>query len=203
MDFKKFIVGIGFIGSLLTIIVFMTGKNNISEFSKTNNSITYDNNQLTVEEKKLTSETNEKQVNDLYHEIESDEDIPSFSNSTKKIETDYLHGVPPSPKYQEADIYITDETEGCFRRKEPIIGYIIEYEKIYGEEDYIYTYRILIQDINGVREDHYINSYDLCNATESWLPYILIPGNKVEVYNLICGNGGIKIIAEIKNLPRS
>ncbi len=116
-------------------------------------------------------------------------------NETPKVK--YLYGVPPAPPYQKIDLTITEFlTEGCGKAEEPLVGYIIEVL-----EDLPFCYvGILVQDENGVRSKNYIDEPD--NCTKSWLPSILIPGNKVKMELQLCGNYGFQHVMRIQSLER-
>lgn len=111
----------------------------------------------------------------------------------------YLHGVPPAPPYRETMLELppieTGIESGCYSIDSIIIGYVIEYPL----EDDNY---VLIQDINGVRAKYYYPD-EIPNYILTSLPYVLIPGNKLEITAVGCGNGGYKYLQSIKSLRRS
>lgn len=84
---------------------------------------------------------------------------------------------------------------GTYLVDEPFIGTIVSFTDI---EDY--TIIIKIKDERGVIEKFYFNTYDMCNADRSWLPYILIEGHKVLVKYYLSGNGGYQYILSIENI---
>lgn len=113
-------------------------------------------------------------------------------------EAPYLYGVPPAPPFQEIDLVIANNiTDGCNGDSDKKIGYIIEVKKVAFDE-----FDIIIQDESGVRGNYYINASSMGNAQKSWLPSILIPGNKVEMQLQYCGSGGFAYIMSIKSLSR-
>lgn len=61
---------------------------------------------------------------------------------------------------------------------------------------------ICLKDLQGVIHRIYYSKSDLDKTSASWLPYIMIPGNKVKVDAVTCGNGGIPELVSIKNLRR-
>ncbi len=129
---------------------------------------------------------------------------PTLETSNKPAigeSTAYLYGVPPAPPFQEIELTIYNElTDGCEISPNNLVGYIIDVREKDGSFDMYLT--ILIQDENGVRHKCYLDSDRMSNAAKSELPYILIPGNKVEMKVESCGNGGFINIMHIKSLKR-
>ncbi len=131
--------------------------------------------------------------------------VPPALETSSKPEigesTAYLYGVPPAPPFQEIELTIYNElTDGCEMSPNNLVGYIIDVREKDGSFDLYLT--ILIQDLNGVRHKCYLDSDRMSNAAKSELPYILIPGNKVEMKVEECGNGGFINIMHIKSLKR-
>lgn len=115
--------------------------------------------------------------------------------------TAYLYGVPPAPPFKEIEITIYNNvTDGCEIEPNNLIGYIIDIREKDGSFDLYLT--IIIQDENGVRHKCYLDSNRMANAAKSELPYILIPGNKVEMKVESCGSGGFINIMHMKSLKR-
>ncbi len=115
--------------------------------------------------------------------------------------TAYLYGVPPAPPFHEIEITIYDNvTDGCDIEPDNLIGYIIYIREKDGSFDLYLT--IIIQDENGVRHKCYLDQDRSSNAARGELPYILIPGNKVEMKVESCGSGGFINIMHMKSLKR-
>lgn len=129
---------------------------------------------------------------------------PALEASIKTANGDstaYLYGAPPAPPFQEIEITIYDNaTDGCAIEPDNLIGYIIDIREKDGSFDLYLT--IIIQDENGVRHKCYLDSNRMSNAAKSELPYILIPGNKVEMKVESCGSGGFINIMHMKSLKR-
>lgn len=125
-----------------------------------------------------------------------DREIPSTTYSLNQ--SVYLHGVPPAPPFKSIDLTIKENREqGCNAGSVKLIGYIIEVEKLrYDKFDFIF------QDFNGVQETCHIDGNLMSNADVSWLPTILIPGNKVEMKVQYCGSSGYIDVMKIKSLFR-
>lgn len=111
-------------------------------------------------------------------------------------------GLPPAPKYTEAKITIAkpegfDEECSYMMADRPYIGYIVASEEI---DDTI----IITTQEQGTRAkiEFYINSEDLSNGDRSWLPYILVEGNKVKIEYYYSGQGGYRYILSMENLFR-
>ena len=111
-------------------------------------------------------------------------------------------GLPPAPKYTEAKITIAkpegfDEECSYMMADKPYIGYIVASEEI---DDTI----IITTQEQGTRAkiEFYINSEDLSNGDRSWLPYILVEGNKVKIEYYYSGQGGYRYILSMENLFR-
>ena len=111
-------------------------------------------------------------------------------------------GLPPAPKYTEAKITIAkpegfDEECSYMVADKPYIGYIVASEEI---DDTI----IITTQEQGTRAkiEFYINSEDLSNGDRSWLPYILVEGNKVKIEYYYSGQGGYRYILSMENLFR-
>lgn len=130
---------------------------------------------------------------------------PALETSSKIVSEDsaaYFYGVPPAPPFQEIELTVyNDVTDGCAIEPDNLIGYIIDVREKDGSFDLYLT--ILIQDENGVRHKCYLDSNRMCNTAKRDLPYLLIPGNKVEMKVESCGSGGFINIMHIKSLKRT
>jgi len=118
----------------------------------------------------------------------------SDNNSFKNNECQNVD-IPPAPDFTEAQItfpmeYLKDDFTCNFDIH--YIGYILNVTDKF----------ICLKDLQGVVQRIYYNKTDLDNANASWLPYIMIPGNKVDIDAVTCGNGGVPDIVKIKNLRR-
>ncbi len=135
----------------------------------------------------------------------------SFNLTTKKSQiselqnhtitsSKYLYGIPPSPPFNEVDVTIsTDPREDCDILQDEITGYIIE---VFKNRPYVDN-ELIIQDENGVRDEYYIDENTMSNAERSYLPLVLIPGNKVKMKVQSCGwSGDYRYVMKIKTLKR-
>lgn len=79
----------------------------------------------------------------------------------------------------------------------PYIGYIVDSEET---DDTI----IITTQEHGTRAKikFYIDTENLSNADRSWLPYILVEGNKVKIEYYYSGQGGYRYILSMENLFR-
>jgi len=116
---------------------------------------------------------------------------------------DYLYGVPPAPTFQEAEIDVPLPFElgyssGCYESDELAEGYIVSYEETSKDS----TYEVTVQDAKGIKQKYFFDVYDLCNASRSWLSYILVEGNKVQIKYYESGNAGYRYIMKVKNIER-
>jgi len=130
-----------------------------------------------------------------------------FNNPPKD---DYLLGVPPAPKFREAEIDVSPYLDlgpksGCFESEELVEGFIISYVTKYNKKNRLIVegYDMVLQDTKGVKNNYYlVGSNTLSTADNSWIPYILVKGNKVQIKYCTCGSGAIREIMHIKNVRR-
>ncbi|MDO9152476.1 MAG: hypothetical protein Q7U47_02000 [Paludibacter sp.] len=112
-------------------------------------------------------------------------------------DNEYLYGVPPAPPYREIKLTLeTQILEGCTRTPKTIIGYIISVYKTENEPN-----NFILQDEYGVQEQFDLDG-GMSEAQKSWLPHLLIPGNKVKIIVQRCGSGGIPILMYIESIKR-
>lgn len=111
-------------------------------------------------------------------------------------------GIPPASNYIEAKIAIAkpegfDEDCSYMMADKPYIGYIVDSEET---DDTI----IITTQEHGTRAEikFYIATENLSNADKSWLPYILVEGNKVKIEYYYSGQGGYRYILSMENLVR-
>lgn len=120
--------------------------------------------------------------------------------------TAYLYGIPPAPPFQDAEATIAQSvTDGCELAPNDLDGYIIEVIENKEPNALIMFSQgavLIIQNENGRRDKYIINTGTTSNADISYLPSILIPGNKVKMKVQSCGSGGFMYIMHIKNLKR-
>jgi len=128
------------------------------------------------------------------------EELMRFNNNNKTSEAsnrNYLYGIPTAPPYKYINLKITDQiTDGCSLSQTNTISYIINVTK--KDLDYI----IIIQNKDGVRSDCYISTKCMSNSDRSWLPSILIPGNKILLKTQSCGSGGFEYAMNLRSLRR-
>jgi hypothetical protein len=121
--------------------------------------------------------------------------------------SDYLYGVPPAPPFQEAEATISNfVTDGCSEAPVELVGYIIEVKENEDPNALIMFSQgavLIIQDENGRRDKYSIDTATTSNADMSYLPSILIPGNKVEMKVQYCGSGNFNYIMYLKNMQRN
>jgi hypothetical protein len=120
---------------------------------------------------------------------------------------------PDAPPFTEAEIQFPEKDYFEWKKKEKedkeyfcgctdiyqLTGYILKVNEK-GREG---KPSICFRDRAGRIHDLAFAMDDLCNATRSWLPYVFVPGNKVQVSVYSCGNGGYEKIVRIKNLKRN
>ncbi len=118
----------------------------------------------------------------------------------------YLYGVPPAPPFQAAEATIANSVmDGCSESTDELVGYIIEVKEKEEPNALIMFSQgaiLIIQDENGRRDKFCIDTGSTSNADISYLPSILIPGNKVKIKVQSCGSGGFLYVMHIKNLKR-
>lgn len=121
--------------------------------------------------------------------------IIGCTNNKKK---DYTFGIPPAPPFRDINIIISHSiTDGCFQPENNEIGYIISITK-----DKVSDFDIEIQSETGARRTLYLETDMMSNYDKSWLPEVLIPGNKIDMKVEHCGSGGFTYIMEMKTLQR-
>ena len=119
------------------------------------------------------------------------------SNNSHKSYEDYI---PEKPLFKEATWRVSDinnPTPGCFISEKADTAYVLNYP----DWDAQFTY-IFFQDDEGIRYKAAIEKGRASIYHNSFLSYILIPGQKVAVKLEICGSGGFLYITEIINLKR-
>lgn len=106
--------------------------------------------------------------------------------------------IPKPPPFHKASWYSFDFNAFKFdcSQQEPDTLYILNYPDWEKTSTYIF-----FQDELGIRYKAEINKFESSNVDSSWLPYILIPGQKVEVVFDVCGSGGFLNILKLTNLP--
>lgn len=114
------------------------------------------------------------------------------------------YGVPPAPKFTEArfesnPVDFEDTSLGYYKAdKSPMVGYIISTEDLSDR-----LIEVLVQEEDTrARTKFYVDREDMSNADASWLPYVLIPGNKVRIEFYYSGNGGYQEVLSMENLRR-
>ncbi|GGZ72503.1 hypothetical protein [Algibacter mikhailovii] len=105
--------------------------------------------------------------------------------------------IPPAPPFQEANALIQSVNQDCYLPKETLNAYVISYN-----ENTNGAYEMVYQDLEGIRGKCIIDKTRASNFDRSWLPYILIPGNKIEIKIEICDNDNLPNVLELKNLKR-
>jgi hypothetical protein len=117
-----------------------------------------------------------------------------------KSEKSYNGSIPEAPKFKEANWRVFDiekSTPGCFIKEQLDTAFILNYP----DWEANFTY-IQFQDDEGIRFFAEIENGNASNYHNSFLPHILIPGQKVEVQFESCGSGNFLNILEISNLVR-
>ena len=130
---------------------------------------------------------------------------PQSSLTTQKKDTNSnIYGVPPAPKYVEAKIsvpkpdYFDDFGSACEMAEKPYYGFVISSEEL--GEDLIEV--IMQEEDTRVKSKFYINKDRMSNAELSWIPYVILEGNKVKIEYYYEGNGGYQQVITMENLPR-
>lgn len=116
---------------------------------------------------------------------------------TQYLSDDYIYGVPPPPPFVKYDLEISKGSEDCGVGDEPVIGYVIEVK----EGDYP-SHSVIIQDLNGAREDFSFDDSSMPNALHEYPAQIFIPGAKVKIKAEYCGSGGYPWILNVETLSR-
>lgn len=134
---------------------------------------------------------------------------PALEARSKTVNGDstaYLYGVPPAPPFQESEVTITNVVnELCEEATDEMVGYIIEVKENDGPDVLVMFSQgavIIVQDEKGIRNKYIIDMSVAANAAISYLPGILIPGNKVQMKVQYCGSGGFIYVMSIKTLRR-
>lgn len=126
------------------------------------------------------------------------------SSAEEKDNTDNVYGVPPAPKYSEAKIYVPkpdyfdDDFSQCEMAKQPYYSYVISSQEL-GDDLLEVTMQ---EEDTRVRSTFYINKDRMSNAELSWIPYVVIDGNKVKIEYYYEGNGGYQQVITMENLRR-
>ena len=98
---------------------------------------------------------------------------------------------PDPPKFTKAEVsFSRDFVDFDCGSEHYMIGYILRDD----------GRKICLKDEQRVVHTIYYDYDDLCMADKRWLPYIMIPGNKVKVSFISCGNGGILNMVIIRNI---
>jgi hypothetical protein len=112
-----------------------------------------------------------------------------------KDEGCYDMKIPPAPVFREAGIsfpmeYLKDD----FSCNDELyyVGYILK----------VSDNSICLKDGQGLVREISFDKSILDNASRSWIPHIMVLGNKVYINAVTCGNGGHLQIKSIKNLKR-
>jgi hypothetical protein len=140
----------------------------------------------------------QQEIDSLKNEIIRLENELKQVSITSKSDKLYLHGVPQAPPFRKIKLTIRKQvTEGCGKIDEPIIGYIITVNKSGNICE-----SFVLQNEEGVQEQIYIESSEMSEADKSWLPYIIIPGNKVKIIVERCGSGSFPNVMYVESLSR-
>jgi hypothetical protein len=141
----------------------------------------------------LYSCTNENCCDELVElrtQIEVSKSIRSYN--------DYIPLAPPFHIASWGSFDFNIFSEGCSQQELADTLYILNYPDWEATRTHIH-----FQDASGVRYKAVIDKHNSSNVDMSWLPYILIPGQKVEVIFEVCGSGGFLNILKLTNLPRN
>lgn len=131
------------------------------------------------------------------------ETVNSGSQSEYKSDEE-IYGVPPAPLYQEAKIwvpkpdYFNEEFSACEMADKPFYGYVISSEEL--SDDIIVV--VMQEADTRVKSKFYINKDRMCNADLSWIPYVIVEGNKLKIEYYYEGNAGYQQVITMENLPR-
>ena len=140
----------------------------------------------------------------IYWQIKTDEERRS-NLQENEAQKDDTYGIAPAPQFTEASIELPEpeygwET-GTEKVDEPFVGYVVSYN--YYEDVEGRDIEFVMSDAKTrVKSKFYISRQDLYRAAESWLPYILVEGNKVKIQYYYSGNGGYQYVISMENLPR-
>jgi len=134
--------------------------------------------------------------------------VQTFSQNCSNI------NIPEAPPFTDIEITFPEEDYHKLKKEEESEGLFSGCTDIYRLTGYILRINtqsdrsasgipsICFKDEKGIVHDISFDDGSLCNADRSWLPYIMIPGGKVELSVYSCGNGGYETIVKIKNLKR-
>jgi hypothetical protein len=155
---------------------------------------------IIVENEQLKSELEIlKKVNTLLKDslsVLNEELITAINSKTDSSKEKYMYGVPPAPPFKNINLKIkNDVDDGCDLSKIETIAYVIQVK-----ENKISNYDVTIQNENGLRSTCYFDTNSMSNADKSYLPYVLIPGNKLAIKTQNCGSGGFILRVERKNV---
>ncbi len=123
---------------------------------------------------------------------------------TRSEKNDEVSGVPPAPKYTKTEIEVSlpedfdDYLAGYSMAEKPYYGYVISSTEMDMDE-----IEVVVQE-EGTRAKlkFYIDKYRMSQADKSWLPYILVEGNKVKIEYYYSGSGGYRYVITMKSLRR-
>ena len=94
--------------------------------------------------------------------------------------------------------YFDDFGSACEMAEKPYYGFVISSEEL--DEDLIEV--IMQEEDTRVKSKFYINKDRMSNAELSWIPYVILEGNKVKIEYYYEGNGGYQQVITMENLPR-
>ena len=94
--------------------------------------------------------------------------------------------------------YFDDFGSACEMAEKPYYGFVISSKEL--DEDLIEV--IMQEEDTRVKSKFYINKDRMSNAELSWIPYVIIEGNKVKIEYYYEGNGGYQQVITMENLPR-
>lgn len=114
--------------------------------------------------------------------------------------------VPPPPPSISTPVLTSDELfsgklgpeTGCYSDEKAHIMTLAKsgQDDLYNGEEAPHFFLV---DENGIKVRIYLDS-SISRATASWIPSIMVPGRKLKIKYVQCGNGGIKIFAYIEAL---
>lgn len=117
---------------------------------------------------------------------------------------DEVSGVPPAPEYTKAEIVVSlpedfdDYLAGYSMAEKPYYGYVISSTEMDMDE-----IEVVVQE-EGTRAKlkFYIDKDRMSQVDKSWLPYVLVEGNKVRIEYFYSGSGGYRHVITMKSLRR-
>lgn len=105
--------------------------------------------------------------------------------------------------YVDASVSIMEPEYGIetgFEKSDELfVGRITSISHVDEDPNSIVLY--ITEEKTQAKHQFFLDTEDMCNADLSWLPYILIENNKVEVSYYFAGNFGFRYIISIRNLP--